>query len=439
MHEGDHRCRGRARRGRGDRPPPRRGRTRPRGAPRGRGRRRGRGPRAGGPPAERRLRDARPPGAALRGAEVRGVARRQDRGRRRLVEVDHVARGPRRCAAPACVGGRGRGRIADRTRGRPGPHRSRALAWPMPGRPCGSSWTPGAASARRAASSTRPRPTLVATTDHATEGRIAEWEAGGRPGGGAAARHAPAASRWGRSSRRWASETCRDSWSRAVGPSRGRSCAMTWSTGWSLYLAPKLLGGSPRRPGSCWVAGSRPSTARDALAFERVDRVGPRPQGGGAMFTGIVEERGTVEALEGSRLVVRCRTVTGGCRRRRVDRGERRVSHRGRRSEPDLLGFDLVARDLRPLLPRTAPARRPGQPRASGDPRGAPGWAPRPGARGRGRRGHGRRPRPRGRRAAHAAILPDGLGRYVVEKGSITVDGVSLTVAALLPTGSRSP
>jgi riboflavin synthase len=29
------------------------------------------------------------------------------------------------------------------------------------------------------------------------------------------------------------------------------------------------------------------------------------------------------------------------------------------------------------------------------------------------------------------ASLPDGLGRYVVEKGSITVDGVSLTVSAL--------
>ena len=29
--------------------------------------------------------------------------------------------------------------------------------------------------------------------------------------------------------------------------------------------------------------------------------------------------------------------------------------------------------------------------------------------------------------------LPDGLGRYVVEKGSITVDGVSLTVSAIEP------
>ena len=30
--------------------------------------------------------------------------------------------------------------------------------------------------------------------------------------------------------------------------------------------------------------------------------------------------------------------------------------------------------------------------------------------------------------------LPDGLGRYVVEKGSITVDGISLTVAAIQET-----
>ena len=30
--------------------------------------------------------------------------------------------------------------------------------------------------------------------------------------------------------------------------------------------------------------------------------------------------------------------------------------------------------------------------------------------------------------------LPDGLGRYVVEKGSITVDGISLTVAAIQDT-----
>lgn len=31
--------------------------------------------------------------------------------------------------------------------------------------------------------------------------------------------------------------------------------------------------------------------------------------------------------------------------------------------------------------------------------------------------------------------VPEGLGRYLVEKGSVTVDGVSLTVAGLLPQG----
>ena len=33
--------------------------------------------------------------------------------------------------------------------------------------------------------------------------------------------------------------------------------------------------------------------------------------------------------------------------------------------------------------------------------------------------------------------LPDGIARYVVEKGSIAVDGVSLTVSALSPPGAR--
>ena len=37
-----------------------------------------------------------------------------------------------------------------------------------------------------------------------------------------------------------------------------------------------------------------------------------------------------------------------------------------------------------------------------------------------------------------ASSAPDAL-RYVVEKGSVAVDGVSLTVAGVGPTGSRSP
>jgi riboflavin synthase len=33
--------------------------------------------------------------------------------------------------------------------------------------------------------------------------------------------------------------------------------------------------------------------------------------------------------------------------------------------------------------------------------------------------------------------LPDGIARYVVEKGSIAVDGISLTVSALTPPGPK--
>jgi riboflavin synthase len=33
--------------------------------------------------------------------------------------------------------------------------------------------------------------------------------------------------------------------------------------------------------------------------------------------------------------------------------------------------------------------------------------------------------------------LPDGISRYVVEKGSIAVDGISLTVSALTPPGPK--
>ncbi len=35
--------------------------------------------------------------------------------------------------------------------------------------------------------------------------------------------------------------------------------------------------------------------------------------------------------------------------------------------------------------------------------------------------------------------LPPGLERYLVEKGSITVDGVSLTVVEIIPAGEATP
>ena len=88
------------------------------------------------------------------------------------------------------------------------------------------------------------------------------------------------------------------------------------------------------------------------------------------------------------------------------------------------------AGDPGPLLARRPRRRQPGQPRARRAPAGPARRPPRAGPR----RRH-RRDRVSKRRASTGPSsrisLPAGLDSYVVEKGSITVDGVSLTVAAV--------
>ena len=147
------------------------------------------------------------------------------------------------------------------------------------------------------------------------------------------------------------------------------------------------------------------------------------------MFTGIIEERGQVLALDGGRLVVACSVVPGGGRigdslavngvcLTVVERSEAR------------LAFDLSPETLaRSSLGRLGP--------------GDPVNLERPvtlSARLGGHlvQGHvdgvGRIASiaPDGEGGARLAVrVPPELIRYVVEKGSITVDGVSLTVAAL--------
>ena len=142
------------------------------------------------------------------------------------------------------------------------------------------------------------------------------------------------------------------------------------------------------------------------------------------MFTGIVEELGTVVSRDGPKLRIArrppCSTTStlgdsiavNGCCLTVVDfdRGD------------GLVGGRRVRRDLRPHHLGALAAGRPGQPRAPGPARGPPRRPPRAGPRRRGRRGR-RSPAPDLRVA-----MPPELPRYVVEKGSITVDGVSLTV-----------
>ena len=151
------------------------------------------------------------------------------------------------------------------------------------------------------------------------------------------------------------------------------------------------------------------------------------------MFTGIVREVGTVVAVEGGEDGVRA--------------GRRGAGHRGRSS-----GSATRSRSAASAYGRSrstaARSRSTPCPRRSRAPRsaGSRGLAREPRARAARRRAARRplRPGPR-RRRRHASVAsrPEGDGarvwvdappellRYCVEKGSIAVDGVSLTVAAL--------
>jgi riboflavin synthase len=147
------------------------------------------------------------------------------------------------------------------------------------------------------------------------------------------------------------------------------------------------------------------------------------------MFTGIVEERGEVAGLDGGRLVVRCRTAREGS-----GVGSSVAVHGVCLTVVDRpsggLAFDLSAE----TLARTSLGRlRPGDPvnlerpltlltrlgghLVQGHVDGV---------------GEVEAVEPDGARGAVVRIrAPEGLARYLVEKGSVAVDGVSLTVAGL--------
>jgi len=146
------------------------------------------------------------------------------------------------------------------------------------------------------------------------------------------------------------------------------------------------------------------------------------------MFTGIVEELGSVRAHEGSRLTVACRTVAG-------DSGiGASVAVNGTcltvvEREDDALAFDLSEETIaRTSLGGLAP--------------GDPVNLERPATLGTRLGGHlvqghvdgvglvGSIEIDDSGGATLSVRLPDELMRYVVEKGSITLDGVSLTVAS---------
>ena len=152
------------------------------------------------------------------------------------------------------------------------------------------------------------------------------------------------------------------------------------------------------------------------------------------MFTGIVEELGRVRAITpnagGARIEIDAATVlddatigasiaVNGCCLTVVELGD------------GYWAADAVVETLARTNLGDARARRPRQPRTTGAPRRPAGRSPRAGPRRRDRHGaRAARRRPTAP-SSSASTRPADVLRYVVHKGSITVDGISLTVAAV--------
>ena len=153
------------------------------------------------------------------------------------------------------------------------------------------------------------------------------------------------------------------------------------------------------------------------------------------MFTGIVRERGRVVSAErnGAESPLRLRiaapqtaaqtelgdsVAVSGCCLTAVE------------ATDGELAFDAVAETLSAHHARRARRRRRRQSRAGFARRRAARRALRPGPRRRRRRAFARTSA-KARARASGSTLPEPLLRYCVEKGSIAVDGVSLTVAEL--------
>jgi riboflavin synthase len=147
------------------------------------------------------------------------------------------------------------------------------------------------------------------------------------------------------------------------------------------------------------------------------------------MFTGIVEERGAVVSLEGTRLTVGCRTVVVG-----TELGSSIAVSGVCLTAMELgatsLGFDLSDETIaRTSLGNLAPGDRVNLERPVTLATRLGGHLVQGHVDGVGRVARVE-PEPSGGTRIVVAI-PDHLLRYIVEKGSVTVDGVSLTVAAI--------
>ena len=190
--------------------------------------------------------------------------------------------------------------------------------------------------------------------------------------------------------------------------------------------------------GSTHAVGLASAVRRAYAAYPRKT---PEPNGRQAprrqarMFTGIVAELGEVAGIEhrgdAARLTIRGDTegvITGG-----VDRGQRRMPDRHRRPRRHV----HRGRHGRDPRPDRAWARSPRARRSTWSARSASptAWAATSSRATWTRTGTIISRSPKAHWDQVRISLPASIGSYVVHKGSICVDGVSLTVSALGPDG----
>ena len=143
------------------------------------------------------------------------------------------------------------------------------------------------------------------------------------------------------------------------------------------------------------------------------------------MFTGLVREVGRVESFDGARLVVAASTDAAPGESVAIDGVCLTVVDRA----PGRLSFDVVPETLDRVKPfakrvNVEPALRAGDPLGGHQVQGHVDGV-----------GHVAAVTPEGEGVRVRVEAPQALLRYCVEKGSITVNGVSLTVASVDETG----
>ena len=217
-----------------------------------------------------------------------------------------------------------------------------------------------------------------------------------------------------------------------------------------LFVAPVVLGGPGARDPLEGEGVERDRRRRPrALALE-CERIGDdvlisRAAAGvvSACSPGSSQDLGTVDGRRRHRRrrapARRARALAGELARGRLGRGQRRLPDRHRDRRRRASSADVMHETLRADLARRARAAGAGQPRAAAARRrtasAATSCRATSTASATVARGRATTASP----AASASTRPDELLRYVVEKGSIAVDGVSLTVAGARPTtASRS-